>query len=85
LKERIIRHVALNWIPESIKRKGLTKGAAYRPIVTFLPPVPKRGKIDLLPQKPSVRYEREQKKRRDEEALKSQTATKDVSAPVVAV
>jgi len=88
LKERIIRHVVLNWIPESIKRREVYKGAAYRPIVN-LPPVPKRGTIDLLPQKPSARYEREQRKRREEEALKSQTASEvassTITSPVVTV
>ncbi|GJJ74641.1 hypothetical protein EMPS_06999 [Entomortierella parvispora] len=89
LQERILRHVLLNWMPESIQRREIHKGFAYRPMVAFLPPIPKRGKIDLLPQKPSVRYEREQKKKREEEALKSQAAAaEDVSpavAPVVAV
>jgi len=58
-------------------------------MVSFLPPIPKRGKLDLLPQKPSVRYEREQKKKQEEEALKSATATEDMSSaitsPAVAV
>ncbi|GJJ68652.1 hypothetical protein EMPS_00998 [Entomortierella parvispora] len=89
LKERIIRHVVLNWIPESIKLKELHRGFAYRPMVTFLPPIPKRGTIDLLPQKPSVRYEREQLKKKEEEALKSQATAEDVSSliepPVVTV
>ncbi|GJJ68680.1 hypothetical protein EMPS_01026 [Entomortierella parvispora] len=89
LKERIIRHVVLNWIPESLKLKEIRKGAAYRPMVTFLPPIPKRGKIDLLPQKPSERYEREQKKKQEEEALKIQSRVEDTSPvatlPVAAV
>ncbi|GJJ68682.1 hypothetical protein EMPS_01028 [Entomortierella parvispora] len=87
LMERIIRHVILNWVPESLKLKEIRKGAAYRPMVTFLPPIPKRGNIDLLPQKPSARYEREQKKK--EEALKNHTATEAASStqatPVLAV
>jgi len=89
LKERILRHVILNWIPESIKLKSIRKGAAYRPMVTFLPPIPKRGTIDLLPQKPSVRYERERKIKLQEEALKSLTASKvapsTITSAVVAV
>jgi len=87
--ERIIRHVLLNWIPESIKLKEIHKSASYRPMITFLPPIPKRGKVDLLPQKPSVRYEREQKKRQEEEALKNQTvvegASSLIAAPTVAL
>ncbi|GJJ68679.1 hypothetical protein EMPS_01025 [Entomortierella parvispora] len=79
LKERIIRHVALNWVPESLKLKEIRKGAAYRPMVTFLPPIPKRGKIDILLQKPSKRYEREQRKKREEMTLKSQSTSNDTS------
>ena len=75
--------MVLNWIPESVKLKEIYRGAAYRPKVTFLPPIPKRGTIDLLPQKPSVRYEREQKKKQQEEALKKQTTAEDVSSVVV--
>ena len=88
MKERIIRYVVLNWIPESIKLREIRKGAAYRPLVTFLPPVPKRGNIDLLPQKPSVRYAREQKKKQEGEALKSQAVVEEVPSavtPVVAI
>ncbi|GJJ68650.1 hypothetical protein EMPS_00996 [Entomortierella parvispora] len=86
--ERVIRHVVLNWVPESIKLKELFKSAAYRPMVTFLPPIPKRGTIDLLPQKPSPRYEREQKKKR-EEALKNNAGAESMSSvaasPVVTI
>ncbi|GJJ74642.1 hypothetical protein EMPS_07000 [Entomortierella parvispora] len=89
LQERILRHVLLNWMPESIQRREIHKGFAYRPMVAFLPPIPKRGKIDLLPQKPSVRYEREQKKKREEEALKNKAAAEDGSSvtvsPIVAL
>ncbi|GJJ68648.1 hypothetical protein EMPS_00994 [Entomortierella parvispora] len=80
LKERLIRHVVLNWIPQSIKLKEIRRGSAYRPIVTFLPPPPQRGTIVLLPQKQSVRYEKEQKKKQEEEALKGQISAKDVSS-----
>ena len=79
----------LNWVPESLKQKEIRRGAAYRPMVAFLPPIPKKGKIDLLPQKPSARYAREQKKKQVEEVFKSQTAAEDTSSvitsPVVAV
>ncbi|GJJ68651.1 hypothetical protein EMPS_00997 [Entomortierella parvispora] len=89
LTERVVRHVILNWVPESFKLKEIRKGAAYRPMVAFLPPIPKRGTIDLLPQKPSRRYEREQKKKREEEVLKNQIMTESVSSaiatPVVSV
>jgi len=75
--------VALNWVPESFKLKEIRRGAAYRPMVAFLPPAPKKGKINLLPQKPSVRYTREQKKKREEEALKSQIAAEDTSPVLI--
>jgi len=75
--------MVLNWIPESVKIKGILKGSAYRPIATFLPPAPKRGTIELLPQKQSVRYEREQKKIQEEESLKSQAVAEDVSSAAV--
>jgi len=64
LTERLIRHIAFHWIPESIRRKEFTKSNAYRPQATFLPLAPKRGTSEVLPQKPSRRYEEEQKVKR---------------------
>jgi len=60
--ERIIRKIAFNWIPASIKDASMRKDAAYRPQLNFLPLAPKRGTIDVLPQRPSRRYEEEKKK-----------------------
>ncbi|KAK3847063.1 MAG: hypothetical protein J3R72DRAFT_432998 [Linnemannia gamsii] len=58
--ERIIRHVVLNYLPESVKVKGGYKGMEYRPQAVFLPQVPVRGTGFVLPQKVSERYQREQ-------------------------
>ncbi|KAF9394797.1 hypothetical protein BGX21_010222 [Mortierella sp. AD011] len=58
--ERILRKVVLSYMPKSIQRKSMTKDLAYRPQASFLPQVPKRGALDILPQKPSKRYQEEQ-------------------------
>ena len=44
----------------------LVKDASYRPQIAFLPQAPKRGTGHVLPQKPSKRYEEEQRKKREE-------------------
>ncbi|KAF9347901.1 hypothetical protein BGX26_000659 [Mortierella sp. AD094] len=59
--EKVLRKVVLNYMPKSIQRKSMTKDLAYRPQASFLPQVPKRGTLDVLPQKPSKRYQEEQK------------------------
>ncbi|KAF9929492.1 hypothetical protein FBU30_001506 [Linnemannia zychae] len=53
LYERILRQIVFNYLPESIKGKQLIKDTAYRPQANFLPQAPKRGTIDIIPQKPS--------------------------------
>ncbi|KAF9347902.1 hypothetical protein BGX26_000660, partial [Mortierella sp. AD094] len=58
--ERLLRKVVLCYLPKSIQRRSMTKDLAYRPQASFLPQVPKRGTIDVLPQKPSKRYQKEQ-------------------------
>lgn len=40
------------------------KSAAYRPQIAFLPEAPRRGTVDLLPLKPSVRYTLEQEEKK---------------------
>ncbi|KAG0293460.1 hypothetical protein BGZ96_002802 [Linnemannia gamsii] len=57
--ERILRRVILNWLPESMKRKQLQKDTAYRPQVNFLPLAPKRGTLEIIPQRPSMRAQKE--------------------------
>ncbi|KAF9353013.1 hypothetical protein BGX26_009219 [Mortierella sp. AD094] len=58
--ERIIRKVVLNYMPKSLQRRSVIKNLAYRPQASFLPQAPKRGTLDVLPQKPSKRYQEEQ-------------------------
>ncbi|KAG0003200.1 hypothetical protein BGZ80_011367 [Entomortierella chlamydospora] len=60
--DRVVRHVVFHFLPKSAVDKKLAKNHAYRPQVTFLPQVPTRGTGPVLPQKPSKRYQREQKR-----------------------
>lgn len=41
-------------------QKQLQKNTAYRPQANFLPQAPKRGTLDIIPQQPSKRIQREQ-------------------------
>ncbi|GJJ74506.1 hypothetical protein EMPS_06864 [Entomortierella parvispora] len=85
LVERCIRYLALHWVPQSVKHKAFLKGAAYRPQATFLPQVPKRGTGEVLPQKTSKRYEREQKQK-PQISSQNQSASQDtVDTTVTAV
>ncbi|KAG0286956.1 hypothetical protein BGZ96_009050 [Linnemannia gamsii] len=59
-RDRVVRHVALNWIPRSFQDRQFTKDAAYRPQCTFLPRIPDKGSVASLPQLPSKRYQAEQ-------------------------
>ncbi|KAF9343933.1 hypothetical protein BGX26_005012 [Mortierella sp. AD094] len=58
--ERILRKVILNCLPKSIQYKSMAAEMAYRPQASFLPLAPTRGTLDILPQKPSKRYQEEQ-------------------------
>ncbi|GJJ74640.1 hypothetical protein EMPS_06998 [Entomortierella parvispora] len=57
--ERCLRWSVFNLIPDSIKQRSSLRGSNYRPQATFLPKAPKRGTIEVLPQKESERYKRE--------------------------
>ncbi|KAG9061263.1 hypothetical protein KI688_007601 [Linnemannia hyalina] len=59
--ERVLRHVVFNWVPKSLQLKQLLKGTGYRPQANFLPQAPKRGTMDVIPQRPSKRIEKEKK------------------------
>ncbi|KAG0307293.1 hypothetical protein BGZ98_000633 [Dissophora globulifera] len=61
LMDRIIRHIAFKYLPESVRMKEVYKSAAYRPQASFLPLVEKRGVCKVLPQQMSKRYLAEQK------------------------
>ncbi|KAF9926892.1 hypothetical protein FBU30_003613 [Linnemannia zychae] len=58
LFERFLRQIVFNYVPESLKEKQLYKDTAYRPQANFLPQAPKRGTIDIIPQKPSKHSEK---------------------------
>ncbi|KAG9061279.1 hypothetical protein KI688_007617 [Linnemannia hyalina] len=51
--ERVLRQLVFNWLPKSFQRKQLVKDSAYRPQANFLPLAPKRGTMDVIPQRPS--------------------------------
>ncbi|KAG0031712.1 hypothetical protein BGZ81_000721 [Podila clonocystis] len=57
--ERLMRTIVYN-LPKWAQHKNHMKMAAYRPPITFLPPVPNNTNLKLLPQKPSKRYAKEQ-------------------------
>ncbi|KAG0294842.1 hypothetical protein BGZ97_004960 [Linnemannia gamsii] len=57
--ERIFRYVIFNWLPASVQKKQLIRDSAYRPQAVFLPPAPKRGTMDVTPQRPSKRVQQE--------------------------
>ncbi|KAF9280511.1 hypothetical protein BGZ88_012158 [Linnemannia elongata] len=67
--ERVLRHVVFNWLPKSVQNKQMIKDTAYRPQANFLPQAPKRGSMDVIPQRPSKRIEKEK-----EETAKKKTA-----------
>ncbi|KAG0281194.1 hypothetical protein BGZ95_006020 [Linnemannia exigua] len=65
--ERVLRQIVFNWMPKSLQKKQMNKDSAYRPQANFLPQAPKRGTVDVIPQNPSKRI---QKEKREEEAKK---------------
>ncbi|KAG0249950.1 hypothetical protein BG011_008786 [Mortierella polycephala] len=63
LSDRIARHIAFNWVPKSVQTAKLMADVAYRPQCNFLPRAENRGTVQVLPQKPSKRYQAELAKR----------------------
>ncbi|KAG0340665.1 hypothetical protein BG004_006330 [Podila humilis] len=57
--ERLLRKIIYN-LPKWAQTQSHMRVAAYSPMVMFLPPPPTRATIKLLPQKPSMRYGRDQ-------------------------
>ncbi|KAG0030937.1 hypothetical protein BGZ81_002018 [Podila clonocystis] len=51
----IVRHIALNWIPNWLFRMGADKINEYRPQISFLPSVEKRGTLKTKTNQPSRR------------------------------
>ncbi|KAF9116084.1 hypothetical protein BGW39_002834, partial [Mortierella sp. 14UC] len=66
--EDLLRKFVLGFASKFFQRRNYAKTLNYRPQANFLPPVPDRGTIPILPQKPSQRYAAEQ------EALKTMQA-----------
>ena len=60
--EKLMRKVVLSWLPKSFEKSTMTKSGSYRPQASFLPQVPVRGTVPVLPQKPSKRYQEELKR-----------------------
>ena len=54
--ERLLRKAILGWMPKWMEQNNLSKTYAYQPQVTFLPRVPVKGSVQVLPQKMSKRY-----------------------------
>ncbi|KAF9111378.1 hypothetical protein BGX27_005017 [Mortierella sp. AM989] len=67
--ERALRKVALSYLPASFRDKGQMRNLAYQPQITYLPFATKRGKITLVRQKPSRRYQEEQAKAKAAQAV----------------
>ncbi|KAG0041674.1 hypothetical protein BGZ83_001454 [Gryganskiella cystojenkinii] len=59
-KDRAIRYAIFNLIPKWIQTEQYLKDANNRPQVSFLPQVPNRGTIPVLPQKIPKRLKQEQ-------------------------
>ncbi|KAF9310258.1 hypothetical protein BG003_008764 [Podila horticola] len=57
--ERMFRNIVYN-LPKWVQSKNHFKAATYRPMINFLPLVENTTKLQLLPQKPSKRYAKEQ-------------------------
>ncbi|KAG0009725.1 hypothetical protein BGZ80_002127, partial [Entomortierella chlamydospora] len=62
--ERLFRRVVLNYIPSWIQARNNIKVSSYRPQLTWLPFAPNHGTGPVLPQRPSKRYQEEQKRAR---------------------
>ncbi|KAG0380963.1 hypothetical protein BGX24_002183 [Mortierella sp. AD032] len=56
-KESLMRRFVMSHASKYFQRRNFAKTLNYRPQASFLPRVPDRGIIPVLPQKPSTRYE----------------------------
>ncbi|KAF9918509.1 hypothetical protein FBU30_000164 [Linnemannia zychae] len=65
--ERVLRQVVFNYLPKSMKMKQLLKDTAYRPQANFLPQAPKRGTVEVIPQKPSKYIQKTKEKEQAKE------------------
>ncbi|OAQ34366.1 FAD/NAD(P)-binding domain-containing protein [Linnemannia elongata AG-77] len=79
-KESLMRRFVLSHMSKYFQRRNYAKTLNYRPQASFLPRVPDRGIIPVLPQKPSKRYE----ERLLAERLAANTASKVPSSGFMA-
>ncbi|KAF9293295.1 hypothetical protein BGZ88_005548 [Linnemannia elongata] len=79
-KESLMRRFVLSHMSKYFQRRNYAKTLNYRPQASFLPRVPDRGIIPVLPQKPSKRYE----ERLLAERLAANTASKAPSSGFMA-
>ncbi|KAG0368113.1 hypothetical protein BC939DRAFT_505742 [Gamsiella multidivaricata] len=54
--DRILRKIALNYVPKFLVRKAMDEMGVYQPQAGFLPLFPHKGFIKPLPQEPCKRY-----------------------------
>lgn len=67
-KDRALRFVIFNVLPGFTQRQIYAKSLSYRPQLSYLPQVPKKGDGPLVEQKPSKRYVSELAKQKDDVA-----------------
>ncbi|KAF9908822.1 hypothetical protein BX616_011370, partial [Lobosporangium transversale] len=84
---KLVRTVIMYFLPKEFQKSTLTSSAAYRPQVAFLPPAPKRGTLDIIPQKPSKRFQEEQQKlkvqKKEEEEEEEEAGQNERAAHIV--
>ncbi|KAF9080831.1 hypothetical protein BGX27_005215 [Mortierella sp. AM989] len=50
MKQKVIRHVFLNYLPEWVQQRSFEKTFEYRPQIAWIPLVENRGTGQVLPQ-----------------------------------
>ncbi|KAF9115430.1 hypothetical protein BGX27_007805 [Mortierella sp. AM989] len=76
--EKFARKLVFNWMPGWLEKSTLTKAAAYQPQVTFIPFVPKKGTINVKPQKPSKKFLEEQRLNKERERRSGTSEMREV-------
>ncbi|KAF9995285.1 hypothetical protein BGZ79_011017 [Entomortierella chlamydospora] len=61
--EKFLRKMIFGYMPKWLENSGARKASEYRPQATFLPFAPKRGTINVTPQKLSKKYQELQMKK----------------------
>ncbi|KAF8937106.1 hypothetical protein EDD21DRAFT_148937 [Dissophora ornata] len=82
--DRIVRKIALNYVPKFVVRKAMDKMGVYQPQAGFLPLFPHKGFVKPLPQEPCKRYlEKQQHEREQAGQQESEPAATETSAAAV--